>query len=312
MKSSTLIPLGMVLCGAIAGLVRGADEFKDLKPLNEMTATDRYKGEDGGLYGGGQNEPPESHRKAAQAALQQIKPLDAQGNASPDGKVVLLGIGVSNTKQKFGGLKQKADQDQDKSPHLVLVNGGFAAGAGWWAKAAGPWDNLAAQLEAAHVTRNQVQVAWIMHVNPNPAKDAPPLEDAKKLKTDIAAVLARMGKQYPNLKMVYLSSRTFGGYGQAHPEPYAYETAFAVRWLIQDQIKDTTTGKNVSPILVWGPYLWANGLTPRKSDKLVWERKDFSKADGTHLDSSGINKVADLLLNFCKTDPGARTWFLKK
>jgi hypothetical protein len=29
-----------------------------LKPLNEMTADDRYKGEDGGLYGGGRNEPP--------------------------------------------------------------------------------------------------------------------------------------------------------------------------------------------------------------------------------------------------------------
>src|SRR5262249_60110349 len=29
-----------------------------LKPLTEMTAADRYKGEDGGLYGGGRNQPP--------------------------------------------------------------------------------------------------------------------------------------------------------------------------------------------------------------------------------------------------------------
>ena len=28
------------------------------KPLDEMTAADRYKGEDGGLYGDGRNEPP--------------------------------------------------------------------------------------------------------------------------------------------------------------------------------------------------------------------------------------------------------------
>ena len=32
----------------------------------EMTAQDKYKGEDGGLYGGGKNEPPEAHRAAAQ------------------------------------------------------------------------------------------------------------------------------------------------------------------------------------------------------------------------------------------------------
>src|SRR5262249_36486084 len=33
-----------------------------LKPLTEMSAGDKYKGEDGGLYGAGKNEPPESHR----------------------------------------------------------------------------------------------------------------------------------------------------------------------------------------------------------------------------------------------------------
>src|SRR5438105_2633694 len=36
-----------------------------LKPLTEMTADDRYKGEDGGLYGRGKNTPPEAHAKAA-------------------------------------------------------------------------------------------------------------------------------------------------------------------------------------------------------------------------------------------------------
>lgn len=30
-----------------------------LKPLTEMAAADTYLGEDGGLYGGGQNQPPE-------------------------------------------------------------------------------------------------------------------------------------------------------------------------------------------------------------------------------------------------------------
>src|SRR6516162_3786439 len=41
-----------------------------LKPLCDMTAEDRYKGEDGGLYGGGKNAPPEKH---LQAALEQAR-----------------------------------------------------------------------------------------------------------------------------------------------------------------------------------------------------------------------------------------------
>src|SRR5262249_30576895 len=45
-----------------------------LKPLTEMTAGDKYKCEDGGLYGGGKNEPPEAHRAAALAECQRITP----------------------------------------------------------------------------------------------------------------------------------------------------------------------------------------------------------------------------------------------
>ena len=53
-----------------------------LKPLTEMTADDRYKGEDGGLYGGGKNEPPKIQQDSAQAALKKITPLDAKAKPS--------------------------------------------------------------------------------------------------------------------------------------------------------------------------------------------------------------------------------------
>ena len=41
------------------------------------------------------------------------------------------------------------------------------------------------------------------------------------------------------MKLAYLSSRTYGGYATTplNPEPYAYESAFAVKWLIKQQIK---------------------------------------------------------------------------
>ena len=46
-----------------------------------------------------------------------------------------------------------------------------------------------------------------------------------------------MKQRYPNLRLTYLSSRIYGGYagGMLNPEPYAYEGAFTMRWLIQDE-----------------------------------------------------------------------------
>ena len=63
-------------------------------------------------------------------------------------------------------------------------------------------------------------------------------------------------------------------------------------------------------MLLWGPYLWADGTTPRKADGLTWERKDLA-TDGVHPSQSGRRKVADLLLKFFKTDGLAASWFLK-
>lgn len=65
-----------------------------LKPLTEMTAEEKYKGEDGGLYGGGKNEPPESHLKVALAESARIVPVDEDGKPSKDGKIVLMSLGM--------------------------------------------------------------------------------------------------------------------------------------------------------------------------------------------------------------------------
>ena len=51
-------------------------------------------------------------------------------------------------------------------------------------------------------------------------------------------------------------------------------------------------------------------MTPRKSDCLIWERKDLA-GDGTHPTASGQQKVAGMLLNFFKADANAKTWFVK-
>jgi hypothetical protein len=297
-----------------------------LKPLTEMTAEDRYKGEDGGLYGGGKNEPPEAHRAAAIAEGKRITPLDEQGRPTKEGKIVLLSVGMSNTAGEFMTFKEMADRDPVKSPQVVIVNGAVGgAGAKSWAMGAdGPWSTLAGRLKEANVSAQQVQIIWIKHAEAMPDPDQMPLEYAKNLKGWLASIVRTLKARYPNVRIVYLSSRIYGGYNAAglrrvNPEPFAYESAFSVRWLIQEQIKgdaglnyDPMKGKVVAPVLLWGPYLWADGIKPRKEDGLVWERQDFEK-DGVHpTGKDGARKVAEQLLRFFKNDALARTWFVKQ
>jgi hypothetical protein len=92
-------------------------------PLNEMTANDRYKGEDGGLYGNGSNIPPPAVHDAAIKELAQIRPLDAQGNYSPSVKIVFISVGMSNTTQEFSAFKKLADADPQKATNVYIVDG---------------------------------------------------------------------------------------------------------------------------------------------------------------------------------------------
>jgi hypothetical protein len=311
--------------GAKEGINAKEKSSVGLKPLTEMTADDKYKGENGGLYGGGRNEPPEAHQAAALAASKDITPLDVTGKPSKDGKIVLLSVGMSNTAGVFVTFKEVADRDPQKSPYVVIVNGAVGgAGASSWANGPrGPWETVSQRVKDAKVSPRQVQVVWIKHAEPFPDPDGPPLGYARDLKKWLASIVRTLKSEYPNVRIAYLSSRTYGGYNAAglrlvNPEPFAYESAFSVRWLIQGQIKgdsnlnyDPKKGEVVAPVLLWGPYFWADGITPRKSDCLVWQRSDFEK-DGVHPTLKGREKVADQLLRFFKEDAVAKMWFVKK
>ena len=297
----------------------GGKDAVGLLPLSELGAG-QYKGEDGGLYGGGKNEPPEAHRAAAKEALAKIVPLDPDGKPSKDGMIAFISMSMSNATMEFSRFKQVADADKDKSPLLTIVDcaqGGKAMAQ--WASADAPtWVEAERRLKAAGVAPSQVQVAWVKLANMGPTGDL--AKHGRKLQSDTLQLLQIAKKRFPNLQIAYLSSRIYGGYATSglNPEPYAYEGAFAVRWLIQDQIAGKpelnyypAKGEVKSPLLLWGPYLWADGQTPRKEDGLTWERKDLSPNDGTHPSDSGRQKVAELLLKFFKTDPLAKTWFVK-
>ncbi len=292
-------------------------EKTGFKPLTEMTAEDRYKEQDGGLYGQGQNTPPAELQKAAEAELAKIVPLDKDGKPAADGTIGFVSISMSNATQEFSTFKRLADRDAARSPRVTIVDCAQSgqAMAEWVDPDALPWEVAGQRLSAAGVSPQQVQVAWVKLANKVPRGDLK--EHGAKLQQDTTAVVQNAKAKFPNLRIVYLGSRIYGGYtaGALNPEPYAYESAFVCRWLIQDQMQgsaalqyDAAKGPVKAPLLVWGPYFWGDGVTPRKSDGLVWNREDFAN-DGTHPSNSGRDKVARLILDFCKTDPLARPWF---
>jgi hypothetical protein len=289
------------------------------KPLTEMTADDRYLDQDGGLYGGGQNTPPKEHQQAAKAALAQVKPLDDRGQPAIDGRVVFVSISMSNATQEFSKFKEIADRDPRKSPSLTIVDcaQGGQAMAEWVAAGAQPWTVAERRITNAGVSLDQVQVAWIKLANKGPRGDL--AEHGKKLEHDTLAVIHNAKARFPNLRIAYLSSRIYGGYtmGALNPEPYAYESAFPARWLIQRQIKgdeslnyDASRGDVKAPLILWGPYLWADGVTPRQADKLVYTREDLAQ-DGTHPSQLGREKVAKLMLEFFAGNELAKPWFAR-
>ncbi len=287
-------------------------------PLTELGAG-KYQNQDGGLYSSGRNEPPKEHAELARRATAQIRPLDAEGNSSDDGKTVLLSLGMSNTTMEFSRFKQIADALPDKSPRLVIVDG--AQGGQDAQKTSDPehpfWAEVERRVRAAGVTPRQVQAVWLKQAVIAPTGDFS--TETKRLQSYMARIVQTAKQRYPNLRVAYLSSRIYAGYAvtRLNPEPYSYDSAFAVRGLILDQAAgnaalnaDPVRGEVKAPVLLWGPYLWADGETPRKADGLFWTREDLG-GDGTHPSNSGRQKVADLLLKFFTTDANTRTWFLK-
>jgi hypothetical protein len=198
------------------------------------------------------------------------------------------------------------------------------------------------------VTEKQVQITWIEQYDADPASTGfqtlcdpltagcsndPSHTEALRFEQQMGDILRAAEKRWPNLKQAFLSSRIYGGYATTDhsSEPYPYEYAFSTKWLIEAQVLQMRGGgtaaidpvagdlnytNGTAPWTAWGPYLWANGDTPR-SDGLVWcnghagspcnGEVDF-QTDGTHPNSQGAKKAANLLMNFFLASPYT-SWF---
>jgi len=281
---------------------------KGFTPLTDL-GTGTYLGEQGGLYPGGSNTPPMAHFAAGMAFARGINGLSDEGGG------VIISIGMSNTTQEFSRFAQLVAADMQWPPSVRVID--CAQGGQHAAIAADPnsayWTTVMTRLQMAGVDPEEVNVAWVKEAVAGPTLPFP--QDAQQLQGYLRAIAQNLHDKFPNLTLAYFSSRIYAGYASTNlnPEPYAYQSGFAVKWLIEEQINgspalnyDRRAGPVESPWLAWGPYLWADGLIPR-SDGLIWECSDF-QPDGTHPSTSGREKVAQMLLSFFHTEPTVVQW----
>jgi hypothetical protein len=234
---------------------------------------------------------------------------------------------MSNTTQEFSSFIALAGADPAvDATRLAIVDGaaGGRTASAWTSPTSVEYDRIRdSVLGPSRLGEAQVAAVWMKVANPGPSRSLPDAAaDAYTLVQQMGDILRALRVRYPNLQQVFASSRIFAGYATTtlNPEPYAYESGFAVKWLIEAQIQqeggigqvDPRAGDldydALAPWVAWGPYLWADGTTPR-SDGLSWLQADLA-ADGTHPSSSGRAKVAAELLDFFKSSPQASCWFL--
>ena len=288
-------------------------------PLSDLAGD--YRGVAGGLYPNGTSLRPSVHEATGVGLAEtQIRPLNAQGSPDPsNGRVVLISLGMSNTRQEFGRFVTLVGSDAAKHPRLAIVNGALGGQTAdmWRAPNSEAWQFAFDQLAASGVTRAQVQVAWVKVVLPGIGSNAadPPAnfpDFPRTLQTDLETIARNLKMNYPNIKIAYFSSRIRAYVTPAglSPEPTAYETGFAVRWAIENQIRGAANlSLALVPWMSWGPYLWADGMVPR-SDGLTYACQEL-EGDFIHPGPAAELKVAEQLKAFFMTDPTATPWYLK-
>lgn len=290
-----------------------------LVALNDL-GSGSYLGYQGGLYPNGNNVRPPAHDAAGVAIAAGIQPLDASGNPDPNGKYALMSVGSSAGFDTWLQFMQDALADPATNPHLVFVAGAQPlAYAKDLADANSPFWNPIFQnfLPQAGVTANQVVAVWFQNVDGQVSGTFP--KDMLPMQSEYESIARNLHTKFPNLKLMYMGSKIYGGYSNGFkncPEPDAYETGFAVKWAIQDQINglpslnyDANLGPVMAPWMSWASYDWANGLLAR-SDGLTWACPD-STGDACHPSNPvGREKESNLMLNFFKTDDTTTPWFL--
>jgi hypothetical protein len=289
----------------------------------------------GGLYPGGSAIRPPAWETEALNRAQQVQPLDANGNVDLDnGKIIMISVGMSNSSMAFDdpgpnvpwtAFVPRANSDPAKNPQLIIINGaqGTQAADAWEDPNAQPWQvvkdrisNYGAARQDFDLTPEQVQVVWVKqalrHTGPFP-------DYAEELQGYLEAIATNLHTHFPNVKLAYFTSRTYAYVMWKKGEPDTYEGGFSIRWMIEKQMNGDPAlnyqpeqGPVQAPLLLWGPYFWTDGMTPR-SDGLIWTCEEGGDMwNGIHPEPNGAQKNADQIYAFFKTDPTSTPWYLRQ
>lgn len=278
-------------------------------PLDEMTGT--YKGYEGGLYGAGRNQPVGKLKEAVEQATLRIVPRDSAGRPAANGRIGLVAIGQSTTRMVFEPFQRQAGRVKARSVTLVnaALDGMVSSN---WASSGGLWSTTLSRVRRAGLSPQQVQAVWVEVALLNPDRYGAFPAHNRTYARHLESIVNNAASLFPNLQVVYLSSRYYAGYTSRRTsfEPYAYESAFGIRDLILSRVPETG-GINPArrPVVLWGPYYWTDGARPSQVDGLSMNRNDLA-SDGVHPSRSGSQKIGNQLMRFFASDPLASRWFL--
>jgi len=284
----------------------------DPSTLVPFTKGDRYLGKhETGLYPGSKNEMPVDHRRAGERIAKTIRPLDAEGKPDErEGRILALVFGHSNCSMYFRAFQQELVRRADElHPRFEMLN---AAVGGQQlpeisALEGKVWDKATRLLGRPGYSAQQVQVLFLhttYHRFSN--RDNQPAvfpDDMRDMHRDLIKVLGHCLKLYPNLKIAYLTAdgfRHFTGF-----EPHVWQEAFAIKWLIEDQIKGKPGtsyegDRRKLPWLCWGPYIWDN----------TWGESMFT--DGVHPAGDAQGLFVKKYWDHLSDDRVAKPWMMKE
>ncbi len=329
MKRIVIIILFLTGAAAMYGQLPCDNDTSGYRSLVDLGADFFVDGYQGGLYPGGQNIMPPTHRLAGSKAVKSIKPLDTLGNVDfVNGKIVFLGLGASTAGNTWNNFKDLVEEEPGLNPCLQLVNGCQGAKGlevmidtlnyPWY------WTEMVfTKMLEQGATPVQVQAIWLRTASKvDTIVEFPLFPDG--IANKLAILLPILLDNFPNLKQVYMTGFYYGGYADSSKafydivaEPGSYYTNYAVKWVVERQINGdpdlvfTGPGKK-APWVAWGPHTWADGTRANDYDGLYWDCEvDFQPdGGGYHLTNTGKVKDAQLLLDWAKNTPTTKKWFL--
>jgi len=287
-----------------------------LTPLIDLGAG-FYEGFQGGLFpfGSLSEIPASQHFKKGRSLAKSMQPLNASGAVDYDNGVVLMGgFGPSVPLHLIDSLIPIVHNTTDAyvtNPCFDLIN--LCIGGRGLDFAIGPdsykyWDSVESTIAVRGYTVNQLQVGWMYFNAKYDSLDPQEFpEHALSVKEDYITWLQLCKEHFPNMKIMFVSGRHYGGFCDttieqlpAAGEPASYYNNFTVKWLIEDQINGDPDlkyfgGATVVPFITWGPYFWTNGATPRITDGRSYGCEKFSD-DGFHLTDPTNHEDADYMM----------------